>query len=98
MMALESAGQPILLVNLEGRIQAYADSCPHLRTRLSQGSLQRNVLVCATHGWQFNASTGQGINPGTACLESFAVEVRNGDILVDVTITCAVPNAACRGE
>jgi nitrite reductase/ring-hydroxylating ferredoxin subunit len=37
MMALESAGQPILLVNLDGRIQAYADPCPHLRTRLSQG-------------------------------------------------------------
>jgi toluene monooxygenase system ferredoxin subunit len=84
MMALETEGQVVLLVNVGGSIRAYADSCPHLRTRLSQGSLQRNVLTCSTHGWEFDVSTGQGINPKMACLESFAVKVENGDILIDV--------------
>ena len=84
MMALETEGQVVLLVNLNGGIHAYADSCPHLGTRLSQGSLQRTMLTCSTHGWEFDASTGQGINPKTACLESFAVKVENGDILIDV--------------
>jgi nitrite reductase/ring-hydroxylating ferredoxin subunit len=84
MMALESEGQPVLLVNVDGAIHAYADVCPHLRTRLSQGSLLRNVLICATHGWEFDARGGQGINPKTACLESFDVKVEGGDILVDV--------------
>jgi toluene monooxygenase system ferredoxin subunit len=83
MMALELEGQRVLLVNLNGCIRAYADSCPHLRTPLSQGSLQRNVLVCPTHGWQFDTDTGLGINPRTACLESFAVKLENGDIFVD---------------
>jgi toluene monooxygenase system ferredoxin subunit len=84
MMALECEGQPLLLVNVDGGIQAYADSCPHSRTRLSQGSLRRNVLACITHGWEFDARTGQGINPKTACLDSFAVKVENGNILVDI--------------
>ena len=84
MMALETDGRVVLLVNLHGDVHAYADSCPHLGTRLSQGSLQRTVLTCSTHGWEFDASTGQGINPKTACLESFAVKVENGDILIDV--------------
>jgi toluene monooxygenase system ferredoxin subunit len=83
-MALESEGQPVLLVNIDGAICAYADTCPHLRTRLSQGSLQGKVLACSTHGWEFDASTGQGINPKTGCLESFPIKVENGDILVDV--------------
>jgi toluene monooxygenase system ferredoxin subunit len=83
-MALETEGQVVLLVNVDGGIRAYADSCPHLRTRLSQGSLRRNVLTCTIHGWEFDASTGQGINPRTTCLESFAVKVENGDILIDV--------------
>ena len=83
-MALETEGQVVLLVNVHGDVHAYADSCPHLGTRLSQGSLQRTVLTCSTHGWEFDASTGQGINPKTACLESFAVKVENGDILIDV--------------
>jgi toluene monooxygenase system ferredoxin subunit len=84
MLALESEGQPVLLVNVDGAICAYADTCPHLRTRLSQGSLQGNVLSCSTHGWEFDASSGRGINPKAACLESFPVKVDNGEILVDV--------------
>ena len=84
MIALETAGQVVLLVNVDGGIHAYADSCPHLGTRLSQGSLQRKLLTCATHGWEFDVSTGQGINPKTACLESLAVKVENGDIFIDV--------------
>jgi toluene monooxygenase system ferredoxin subunit len=85
MMALESEGQPMLLVNVDGSIRAYVDACPHLQTRLSQGSLKRNVLTCSTHGWEFDASTGQGINPKTACLGPVAVKVEDGDILVYVS-------------
>ena len=84
MIALEIEGKVVLLVNVDGGIHAYADSCPHLGTRLSQGSLRRNVLTCSTHAWEFDASSGQGINPKTACLESFAVKVENGDIFIDV--------------
>jgi toluene monooxygenase system ferredoxin subunit len=84
MMALECEGQPVLLVNLEGAIRAYADSCPHLRTRLSEGSLLGNVLVCSAHGWQFDALTGEGVNPRTACLKSFAIQLENEDILLDI--------------
>jgi toluene monooxygenase system ferredoxin subunit len=84
MTVLEIDGNVVLLVNVDGGVHAYKDSCPHLGTRLSQGSLRRNVLTCATHGWGFDVSTGQGINPKTACLESFAVKVENGDILIDV--------------
>ena len=84
MIALEIEEHVVFLVNVQGTIRAYADSCPHLRTRLSKGSLRRNVLICATHGWEFDVSTCQGINPKTACLESFAVKVENGDILIDV--------------
>ena len=49
MMALEIEGQVVWLVNVNGGLYAYADSCPHLGTRLSQGSLQRPVLTCSTH-------------------------------------------------
>ena len=83
MIALELEGHAVLLVNVRGNIRAYADFCPHLRTRLSQGCLQRNVLTCSTHGWAFDMNTGRGINPQTVCLEAFAVKVEDGDILID---------------
>jgi toluene monooxygenase system ferredoxin subunit len=84
MMARQCEGQPVLLINIDDAIRAYADACPHLGTRLSEGSLNRNILACATHGWEFDARSGQGVNPRTACLQSFAVQVENGDIYVDV--------------
>jgi toluene monooxygenase system ferredoxin subunit len=87
MMALQCGGQPVLLINIDGTIRAYADVCPHLGSRLSEGSLSGNVLVCSTHHWEFDAHTGQGVNPRTACLQPFAVQVENGDIFVDVKNT-----------
>lgn len=83
-MALDCEGQPVLLVNVDGEIRAYEDACPHLRTRLSEGSLKCWVLTCSTHGWEFDARTGRGINPKSACLQYFAVHVENGNILVNV--------------
>jgi len=85
MMAVVCEGQAVLLVNVNGAIRAFADACPHLRTPLSKGSLAGNALVCSTHRWEFDANTGQGINPRIACLQSFAVHVENGDILVDAS-------------
>jgi toluene monooxygenase system ferredoxin subunit len=84
-MAAECDGEPVLLVNMDGTVRAYADACPHLRTRLSEGSLTGSLLTCSTHGWQFDASTGEGVNPRTACLQSFPVQVEDGNILVDVS-------------
>jgi toluene monooxygenase system ferredoxin subunit len=84
MIGLSVEGQHIVLVNVDDVVRVYVDACPHMRTRLSQGSLQGRVLTCATHHWQFDACTGRGINPETACLEEFPVRIENGDIWVDL--------------
>ncbi len=84
MKGLSIAGVPVLLLNIDGEIRAYADLCPHQRSPLSAGSLQENVLTCATHQWQFDATTGQGINPKNACLSPIAVRIVESEILVDV--------------
>lgn len=52
-----------------GRVQAWADRCPHRGTRLSLGRVQDDVLACAYHGWQFAAS-GQCVR--VPALPSFA--------------------------
>lgn len=74
MTACSVHGQPVLLVNIDGEIRAYADVCPHMRTPLSKGALNAESLTCATHGWVFNVRTGRGINPTEACLTSFTPE------------------------
>ena len=84
MIGLTVEGARVLLINLEGALHAYTDACPHQGTPLSQGSLKAPVLSCATHEWQFDARTGCGINPLSACLEPLSLKVQDGDILLDV--------------
>jgi toluene monooxygenase system ferredoxin subunit len=85
MAGLSIDGAPVLLLNIDGVIRAYADCCPHQRSRLSAGTLEQRVLTCASHHWQFDVATGQGINPKDACLSPIAVRVVGGEILVDVS-------------
>jgi toluene monooxygenase system ferredoxin subunit len=67
-MGLEVDGKRILLVNMDDRIYAYADACPHQNSRLSEGTLEGTILRCARHHWEFDVCSGSGVNPQNACL------------------------------
>ena len=86
-MAVQVDGNAILLINVHDQIYAYADACPHQKSRLSEGSLTGNTLRCARHHWEFDVCTGQGINPQNACLKVFAVAIAGNDILLDLDHT-----------
>jgi len=84
MIRLEVDGNGILLINLDDQIYAYADACPHQKSRLSEGTLMGKTLRCARHHWEFDVCTGYGINPQNACLKVLPVTLESRDILVDV--------------
>jgi len=84
MIGLEVSGESILLVNVENRIYAYADVCPHQKSRLSEGTLTGKVLRCARHHWEFDVCSGTGVNPRSSCLKLFPIRVDGEDILVDI--------------
>lgn len=85
MTCREIDGEPILLINIDDHIYAYADSCPHQKSRLSEGTLTEKTLRCARHHWEFEVCTGSGINPRNTCLKMFPVRLEGEDILVDVS-------------
>ena len=84
MRAARVEGRPVLLINIAGRVQAYEDRCAHQGVPLSEGRLEGGVLTCRAHEWQYDAATGQGLNPCGVALRSFPVEVRDGDIWVEI--------------
>lgn len=84
MLGVEVNGERVLLVNVDNRIYAYADSCPHQKSRLSEGALADKILRCATHHWEFDVRTGSGVNPRNTCLKLFPIRVEGENILVDV--------------
>src|ERR1700744_950860 len=77
-------GVDIVLCNVDGELFAYEDRCPHLANPLSDGALHRNALRCAAHEWEFDARTGQGVNPKDARLKPFPVRLDNDRIFIAV--------------
>jgi toluene monooxygenase system ferredoxin subunit len=75
----------ILLVRLNGGdIRAYQGCCPHQKTALADGKLDGHILTCAAHSWQFNLSTGEGVNPKGGQLYRYQVKIQGGTIFVGV--------------
>jgi toluene monooxygenase system ferredoxin subunit len=84
LVGVDVAGHKVLLVNAERELRAYEDRCPHLSSRLSDGVLDGNVLMCSTHLWEFDCLTGEGINPKSCGLAAYPVRVDDGTIQVGV--------------
>jgi toluene monooxygenase system ferredoxin subunit len=96
MRGLRVRGESILLVNVDDHIYAYADECPHQKSRLSEGTLTANVIRCARHHWEFDVCTGCGVNPQNARLRVFPIRLAGQDILVDID-ACTASEAPVEG-
>lgn len=78
-------GVRVVLVNVEGDICALLDRCSHEDYPLSDGELVGGDVVCMYHGARFDACTGaRKALPAIRPVRSFPVEVRDGDVYVDV--------------
>ena len=76
---------PIVLANVEGRICALEDQCSHEAFPLSDGELDGGDVVCVYHGARFDACTGaRKALPAVLPVKSYPVEVRDGDVYVDI--------------
>jgi toluene monooxygenase system ferredoxin subunit len=77
--------KPVLLVNVDGRVRAYENRCPHQQSNLDAGEFDGETITCWRHLWQFDAATGRGINPRSACLTPYPCSVADdGTIFVEV--------------
>lgn len=79
------AGKKLALFNVDGRVYAIEDVCPHRGAPLSEGTLTGAEVVCPWHGARFDVRNGAHLCPpaqaGVAC---FAVQVVGDEVQVDV--------------
>jgi len=77
--------QALVLANVDGTICALEDRCSHEEYPLSDGELDGNTLVCMHHGARFDACTGRNKGlPAVRPVRSFRVEIRDGEVFVEV--------------
>jgi nitrite reductase/ring-hydroxylating ferredoxin subunit len=82
--SVEAGGKAIALANVGGEFHAIDNTCLHRGGPLGDGALEGNVVTCPWHGWQFDTSTGKMVQSPAMGVACYAVEVRGGDVFVDL--------------
>ncbi|MEJ2858960.1 MULTISPECIES: non-heme iron oxygenase ferredoxin subunit [unclassified Saccharothrix] len=79
---------PVVLVRDGDTVHALHDLCSHAAIELSEGEVTRKGIECYLHGSCFDLRTGEPSSPpATEPVDVFAVDLRDGDVYVDVTVT-----------
>jgi toluene monooxygenase system ferredoxin subunit len=85
MVGVEVGDTKVLIVNLDGDLQAYTNVCPHQASALDEGDFDGETITCARHLWEFDARSGRGVNPADAALTRYPCRLDDdGMICVDV--------------
>lgn len=77
-------GRSIVVLNVESRLHAVDNSCPHNGASLASGRLDGNVLQCPAHGLRFNLATGCMLGAGGLCLKTYAIHEADGHIVIEL--------------
>ncbi len=85
-MAVEVDGTPVAVVHAaDDNFYAIYDECSHAAVALSEGEVDGCTLECWLHGSRFDLRTGEPSGlPATEPVEVFPVQIRDGEIYVDV--------------
>ena len=73
---------PIALFNLNGKIYAWDNRCPHRGASLADGNISDSVIQCKFHLWEFDVESACAIANPDLKVKTFAVYVENGEVFI----------------
>jgi toluene monooxygenase system ferredoxin subunit len=85
MESFDVGGEEVLLIKYNGHFLAFQGTCLHQEVPLVEGRLENGVLTCRAHHWQFDAATGNGINPSNCRLKRYPVRIAGNVVQIGAT-------------
>jgi 3-phenylpropionate/trans-cinnamate dioxygenase ferredoxin component len=86
--AVDVGDVTVVLARDGDEVFALQDLCSHAAVALSEGEVEGGVIECWLHGSCFDLRSGKPTGlPATEPVSTFPVEVRDGDVYVDVAST-----------
>ena len=74
--------KPIAIFNINGKIFAWDNRCPHRGASLSDGNISDSVIQCEFHLWEFDVNKACSIANSSIKIKTYPIEIKNGDILI----------------
>ena len=84
MLALRVEREDVVLYNVDGRIYASRDFCPHAGFKLSQSPFRGKYVRCALHAWEFDVTNGEYTGNPSIHMKCFPVRVDGDDIWISL--------------
>jgi nitrite reductase (NADH) small subunit len=80
----EVSGVLVCVANVEGRLAALGNVCPHRQGPLGQGWLEGEAVVCPWHCWAFDTRTGEALPPEQGHVDVLPLKVEGEDVWIDL--------------
>ncbi|MET0665366.1 MAG: Rieske (2Fe-2S) protein, partial [Acidimicrobiales bacterium] len=81
---VQAGSRSVCLTHCGDRFGALENHCPHQGGPLGEGSIERGMLRCPWHGYDYDPITGRPPEGFTDAPEAFPVEIRTDGIYVEV--------------
>ena len=81
-ITVKADGKEIALFKYEGKIYAVDAVCPHLGGPLGEGCLDKDLVTCPWHGWQFDVRTGKCESMPGEDIASYPLEIKGDDVFL----------------
>ena len=77
-------GQEVAVYNVDGKIYATSNICPHQGGPMAEGMLDGDQIICPWHAWVFDIKDGSSpVNPRMK-IPCYEVKVEGSDIFVKI--------------
>src|SRR5262245_20510573 len=85
-MTVQAGGHTLALFQRGDKVFAVDNRCPHMGFPLQRGSVKEGILTCHWHHARFDLASGGTFDPWADDVRSFPVQIRDGEIWVDVAL------------
>lgn len=75
-------GRFVAVFDLDGELFALAGACLHRGGPIGEGLVRDGIVTCPYHWWRYEIRSGALVGDPARHLETYPVEVRDGEILV----------------
>ncbi|MCI0588250.1 MAG: Rieske (2Fe-2S) protein [Planctomycetes bacterium] len=79
-------GEPIVLFRIGESLSALGARCPHQGGFLGTDLVEESTAVCPSHGWAFDARTGEHLHFRGVRVPAYRTRVRDGSVFVRRTL------------
>jgi Fe-S cluster biogenesis protein NfuA/nitrite reductase/ring-hydroxylating ferredoxin subunit len=81
-LAVQLAGNSLILHRQGITVTCYRNACTHLGSALEHGQVENGILTCPSHGFQYKLETGECLTAPDVSLQSYQVKIQDDKVFV----------------